>query len=75
MLTPWQHCPSCYRVLIGKSLQLEKKDTAKSKLGAAKSKLGAAKSKINPQKHFAHRQVPSQCGVHFEMRSRQYIHM
>jgi hypothetical protein len=34
-------------------MQLEKKDTAKSKKGAAKSK-------INPQKFFAHRQVPSQ---------------
>jgi hypothetical protein len=34
-------------------MQLEKKDTAKSKLGAAKSNR-------NPQKHFAHRQVPSQ---------------
>jgi hypothetical protein len=34
-------------------MQLEKKDTAKSKIGAAKSK------RI-PQKHFAHRQVPSQ---------------
>jgi hypothetical protein len=34
-------------------MQLEKKDTAKSKLGSTKSK-------INPQKQFAHRQVPSQ---------------
>jgi hypothetical protein len=40
-------------VLIGKSMQLEKKD-------AAKSKIGAAKSKRNPQKHFAYRQVPAQ---------------
>jgi hypothetical protein len=47
---------------------LEKKDTAKSKLGAAKSKR-------NPHKHFAHRQVPSHCGVHFQMRSQKYIHM
>jgi hypothetical protein len=31
---------------------LEKKD-------AAKSKIGAAKSKRNPQNYFAHRQVPS----------------
>jgi hypothetical protein len=42
--TPWQHCLSGH---------LEKKD-------ADKSKIGAAKSKRNPQKHFAHRQVPSQ---------------
>jgi hypothetical protein len=34
-------------------MQLEKKDTAKSKISAAKSKR-------NPQKHFAHRQVPFQ---------------
>jgi hypothetical protein len=67
-LIPWQHCQSCCSVLIGKSLQLEKKDTAKSKLGAAKSK-------INPQKQFAHRQVPSHCGVHFQMRSRKYTHI
>jgi hypothetical protein len=65
---PWQHCLSGYRFLIGKSMQLEKTDTAKSKIGAAKSKR-------NPQKHLAHRQVPSQCGVHFEMRRRQYTHM
>jgi hypothetical protein len=68
ILAPWQHCLSGYRFLIGKSMQLEKTDTAKSKIGAAKSKR-------NPQKHFAHRQVPSQCGVHFEMRRRQYTHM
>jgi hypothetical protein len=34
-------------------MQLEKKDTAKRKIGAATSKL-------NPKKHFAHRQVSSQ---------------
>jgi hypothetical protein len=34
-------------------MQLEKTDTAKSKIGTAKSKR-------NPQKHFAHRQVPAQ---------------
>jgi hypothetical protein len=50
---PWQHCLSGYRVLIGKYMQLEKTDTAKSKIGAAKSKR-------NPQKHHVHRQVPSQ---------------
>jgi hypothetical protein len=53
ILTPWQHCLSGQRVLISKSMQLEKKDTAKSKIGTAKSKR-------NPQKHFAHRQVLSQ---------------
>jgi hypothetical protein len=42
-------------------MQLEKTDTAKSKR--------------NLQQHFAHRQVPSKCGVHFEMRRRQYTHM
>jgi hypothetical protein len=40
-------------VLIGKPMQLEKKDVAKSKIGTTKSKR-------NPQKHFPHRQVPSQ---------------
>jgi hypothetical protein len=65
---PWQHCLSGYRFLIGKSMQLEKTDTAKSKIGAARSKR-------YPQKHLAHQQVPSQCGVHFEMRCRQYTHM
>jgi hypothetical protein len=29
----------------------------------------------NLQKHCAHRQVPSHCGVYFEMRSRKYTHM
>jgi hypothetical protein len=53
ILAPWQHCLSGYRVLIGKCMQLEKTDTARSKIGAAKSKR-------NPQKHLAHRQVPSQ---------------
>jgi hypothetical protein len=50
---PWQHCIADHRVLIGKSMQLEKKD-------AAKNKIGAANSKRNPHKHFAHRQVPAQ---------------
>jgi hypothetical protein len=45
---PWQHCLADHRVLIGKSMQLEKKD--------------AAKSKRNPHNHFAHRQVPAQLG-------------
>jgi hypothetical protein len=58
---PWQHCLSGYRFLIRRSMQLEKIDTAKSKR--------------NPQKHLAHRQVPSQYGVHFEMRRLQYTHM
>jgi hypothetical protein len=49
-------------------MQHEKKDTAKSKIDTAKSKR-------NPQKHFAHRQVPSHCGVYFEMRCRKYTHM
>jgi hypothetical protein len=35
---PWQHCLADHRMLIGKSMQLEKKDAAESKIGAAKSK-------------------------------------
>jgi hypothetical protein len=49
-------------------MQLEKTDTAKSKTDTAKSKR-------NLQQHFAYWHDPSQCGVHFEMRRRQYTHM
>jgi hypothetical protein len=68
MLAPWQHCLAGRILLIGKPMQLEKKDTAKSRIGAAKSKripqntLLIGKSLLN-------------CGVHFEMRSRQCINM
>jgi hypothetical protein len=34
ILTPWQHCLPDHRLLIGKTMQLEKKDAAKSKIGA-----------------------------------------
>jgi hypothetical protein len=34
---PWQHCLSGYRVLIGKCMQVEKTDTARSKIGAART--------------------------------------
>jgi hypothetical protein len=43
---PWQHCLSGHRVLIFKSMQLEK--------------IVTVKSKRNPQKDFAHQQLPSQ---------------
>jgi hypothetical protein len=32
---PWQHCLPGHRLLIGKSMQQEKKDAAKSKIDAA----------------------------------------
>jgi hypothetical protein len=35
---PWQHCLPGHRVLIGKCMQLEKKDTAKSKIGPPRAK-------------------------------------
>jgi hypothetical protein len=38
ILAPWQHCLAGHRVLIGKPMKLEKRDTANSKIGATKSK-------------------------------------
>jgi hypothetical protein len=69
MLAPWQHCLSGYRVLIGKCMQLEKTETTKSIIGTGsrakqirKNTLLIGKSLLN-------------CGMHFEMRSRQYTHL
>jgi hypothetical protein len=35
ILAPWQHCLAGHTVLIGKPMQLEKKDAAKSQIDAA----------------------------------------
>jgi hypothetical protein len=50
---PWQHCLSGYRFLIGKSMQLEETDTAKSKIGAAKSKKKSAKTPCSSASPFS----------------------
>jgi hypothetical protein len=60
MWAPWQHCPLGHRVLIGKSMQLEKTDTAMGKR--------------NLQKHLAHRQAPSQLWRTLSNETPQYTH-
>jgi hypothetical protein len=42
---------SNHRVLIGKPLQLEKMDTAKSKMDAARRKITSAKAFCSPARH------------------------